>query len=66
MSDNLTERLAAFALETRFEDLPTTVVVEARRRFVDSLGCAVGALAEPAPTIARGSPDDSRGRLRWH
>jgi 2-methylcitrate dehydratase len=53
MPETLAERLAAFALETRFDDLPTTVVVEARRRLLDSLGCAVGALAEPAPTIAR-------------
>src|SRR4051794_39084591 len=53
MSDTLAERLAAFALETRFEDLPQTVVAEARRRLLDSLACAAGALDEPAPTIAR-------------
>ncbi len=53
MSDTLADRLAAFALGTRFEDLPEAVVVEARRRLLDSLGCAVGALEEPAPTIAR-------------
>ncbi len=53
MSDNLAERLAAFALSTRFEDMPETVVVEARRRLLDTLGCAAGALEEPAPTIAR-------------
>ena len=53
MSETLAERMASFALETRFEELPTNVVVEARRRLLDSLGCAVGALAEPAPTIVR-------------
>jgi 2-methylcitrate dehydratase len=53
MSDTLAERLAAFALETRFEDLPSNVIVEARRRLLDAMACAVGALAEPAPTIAR-------------
>src|SRR5262249_3672718 len=53
MAGNLAQRLAAFALDTGFEDLPATVVVEARRRLLDSLGCAVGALKEPAPTIAR-------------
>jgi 2-methylcitrate dehydratase len=53
MSDTLAERLAAFGLETRFEDLPSIVIVEARRRLLDSMACAVGALAEPAPTIAR-------------
>ena len=38
MSDTLAERLVAFALDTRYEDLPTEVVVEARRRLVDALG----------------------------
>jgi 2-methylcitrate dehydratase len=53
MSGTLAQHLAAFALGTRFEDLPQTVVVEARRRLLDSLGCAVGALEEPAPSVAR-------------
>ena len=53
MSGTLAQHLAAFALGTRFEDLPAAVVVEARRRLLDSLGCAVGAIDEPAPTIAR-------------
>jgi 2-methylcitrate dehydratase len=53
MAENLAERLAEFAHATRFEDLPPVVVVEARRRLLDTLGCAVGALAEPAPVIAR-------------
>jgi 2-methylcitrate dehydratase len=53
MSDTLADRLVAFAMSTRFEDLPGAVVVEARRRLVDALACAIGALEEPAPTIAR-------------
>ena len=53
MSDTLADRLVAFALNTRYEDLPAEVVVEARRRLVDALGCAVGALDEPASSIAR-------------
>ncbi len=53
MPGTLAQNLAAFALSTRFEDLPAGVVVEARRRLLDSIGCAIGALAEPAPTIAR-------------
>ena len=53
MSDTLADRLVAFALTTRYEDLPREVVVEARRRLVDALGCAVGALDEPASSIAR-------------
>jgi 2-methylcitrate dehydratase len=54
MSDTLADRLVDFALSTRYEDLPDEVVVEARRRLVDALGCAVGALEEPASSIARG------------
>lgn len=53
MSETLADRLAAFALATRFEDLPGSVVVEARRRLIDAFGCAAGALREPAPIIAR-------------
>ncbi len=49
----LTDRLADFALGTRFEDLPAEVVQEARRRLLDTLACAIGALDEPAPRIAR-------------
>lgn len=53
MPETLADRLAAFALSTRFEDLPEGVVVEAGRRLIDSFGCAVGALHEPSSTIAR-------------
>ncbi len=53
MPEILADRLADFALSTRFEDLPTAVVVEARRRLLDAFACAAGALHEPAPTIAR-------------
>ncbi len=53
MPETLADRLAAFTLSTRFEDLPEGVVVEARRRLLDAFGCAAGALDEPAPGIAR-------------
>ncbi len=49
----LADRLAEFALGTRFEDLPAEVVREARRRLLDAIACAVGAIVEPAPEIAR-------------
>ncbi len=52
-AETLADRLAAFALATKFDDLPGPVVVEARRRWIDALGCAAGALGEPAPAIAR-------------
>ncbi|MGO9601477.1 MAG: MmgE/PrpD family protein [Isosphaeraceae bacterium] len=53
MAISLADRLATFALQTRFEDLPAEVVIEAKRRLLDTLGCAVGAMDEPAPLIAR-------------
>jgi 2-methylcitrate dehydratase len=53
MTETLADRLAAFALATKFDDLPENVVVEARRRLIDAFACAAGALDEPAPTIAR-------------
>ncbi len=66
MPEMLTDKLAHFALSTQFSDLPGAVVVEARRRWLDACGCAVGALHEPAPSIARtvakriqGTPDAS-------
>jgi 2-methylcitrate dehydratase len=53
MPENLAERLADFTLETRFEDLPRAVVIEAGRRLLDSIACAVAAIDEPAPAIVR-------------
>lgn len=53
MPDSLADRLAHFALSTRFEDLPLEVVNEAKRRLLDAFACAAGALAEPAPVAAR-------------
>jgi len=53
MAETLADRLALFALSTRYQDLPPEVVTEAKRRFTDALGCAAGALEDPAPQIAR-------------
>jgi 2-methylcitrate dehydratase len=61
MPETLADRLAAFALGTKFADLPAAVVVEARRRLIDAFGCAAGALGEPAPTIARRAAAAVRG-----
>jgi 2-methylcitrate dehydratase len=61
MPETLADRLAHFALSTRFEDLPEVVVVEARRRLADALACAAGALDEPAPGIARRAAATVRG-----
>jgi len=55
MPETLADRLAEFALTTRFEDLPEVVVAEAKRRLIDAFGCAAGALGAPAPEAARRS-----------
>ena len=61
MQTTLADHLTEFALKARFEDLPTEVVVEARRRLLDAFACAAGALAEPAPEIARRVASRTRG-----
>lgn len=61
MPDTLADRLAAFTLAARFENLPDAVVAEARRRLLDAFACAAGALGEPAPTIARTAAGRVRG-----
>ncbi len=52
MSDRTVERLASYAANLTFADLPAEVVHQTKRVLIDSLGCAVGALAsEPARII---------------
>jgi len=45
--DATTRRLARYAVQTRYEELPPQALHECRRRLIDSLGCAAGAVAEP-------------------
>jgi 2-methylcitrate dehydratase len=52
-SEHLANRLAQYAVGLRFEDLPAATVHEVKRRFIDSLGTAVGAMDAEAYTIAR-------------
>jgi 2-methylcitrate dehydratase len=49
----LANRLAEYAVKLRFEDLPAAAVHEAKRRFVDSIATAVGAMDADAYAIAR-------------
>src|SRR6059058_2506053 len=49
----LARRLADYACRLRFEDLPGGTVHEAKRRFIDSLATAVGAMGADAYAIAR-------------
>src|SRR6266705_3579448 len=50
---NLAQRLAHYAHNLRFEDLPAQTVHEVKRRFIDTLGCAMGAIPGDPCRIAR-------------
>src|SRR5215475_11840442 len=58
MKKTLAEKLADYTASLRWADLPPAVVHEAKRRMIDSLGCALGAWrAEPcamARSVAAG------------
>src|SRR5438105_10323726 len=53
MTQALANRLAEYACQLRFEDLPAPVVHETKRRFIDSFATAVGAMTSDAFEIAR-------------
>lgn len=53
MPRTLAERMTEYAQGLRFEELPVEVVHEAKRVFVDSLGCAMGAYNEEPVVVAR-------------
>src|SRR5213596_2382884 len=53
MKTTLAHQLASYASSFRFEDLSKEVVHEAKRRVIDSLGCALGAWNEEPCAIAR-------------
>ena len=49
----LAEQLADYAAALKFEDLPSAVVHEVKRRVIDSIGCAMGAWDAQPCAIAR-------------
>jgi 2-methylcitrate dehydratase len=49
----LANRLAEYACQLQFDHLPVSVVHEAKRRFIDSIATAVGAMPAEAYAIAR-------------
>src|SRR5438309_9265222 len=49
----LAERFARYAARLKFEDLPKEAVHETKRRFIDSIATAVGAMDADAYAIAR-------------
>jgi 2-methylcitrate dehydratase PrpD len=42
--NNLTQELASFAVKTKYDDLPVSVVREAKLLLLDSIGCALAAI----------------------
>lgn len=58
--DNTTAQLAAFAGGMRYENLPAEVIHEAKRRLLDTLGCAIGGYDSPPGHISRSLAAGSR------
>ncbi len=56
----LANRLADYAVSLRFDQLPAAVVHEAKRRFLDSIATAVGAMGAEAYAVAAAVPCASR------
>ena len=52
MPNNITGTLAKFSAELNFADLPDNVIHEAKRGFLDTIGCAIGALEVDKGSIA--------------
>ena len=50
---DLAERLSDYALSLRYRDLGGDVVLEAKKRVLDAVGCAIGAFKEPPIKAAR-------------
>jgi len=50
---NLSERLGEYASSLTYDDLGGTVIKEAKKRLLDTIGCAVGAYAEAPVKAAR-------------
>src|SRR5260370_16666983 len=53
MTQPLADRLANYTCQLHYEDLPAPVTHEAKRRFIDSLATAFGALDADAYIIAK-------------
>ena len=51
---SLSQELARFVVETKFEDLPGEVVYEAKRLLLDSIGCAIAGITSDTGKISVG------------
>src|SRR6266550_3975779 len=59
---NLAERLAEYSASLTYGDLGGQVVIEAKKRLLDTLGCALGALGErPVKVVTRLATEANRG-----
>src|SRR5947209_1147746 len=56
------EQLAAFAVRTRYEDLPEEALQQLKIRIIDALGCAIGALEGPPINMLRAQLEDFGGK----
>jgi 2-methylcitrate dehydratase len=66
--DTLARRIARWAAQLSFGDLPQHTLHEAKRRVLDSIGCALGAYRSDPARIARevaASASDSPGATVW-
>ncbi|HPA80378.1 MAG TPA: MmgE/PrpD family protein [Thermoanaerobaculales bacterium] len=59
---NVTRTIAEWAATTRYEDLPTEVVAEAKRFLMDSVGCALGGAQQHDVHLARAVLAEIAGR----
>jgi len=60
---NLAERLADYSASLRYGDIGSSVLLEAKKRLLDTLGCAIGASGErPVKAVSRLAGDGYRGR----
>lgn len=59
-----TQELANFVVTSRYADLPSSVVYEAKRSLLNWLGVAIGAAQHPTIDIARDTSRRSRERSR--
>ncbi|MDA4135374.1 MAG: MmgE/PrpD family protein [Thaumarchaeota archaeon] len=50
---NIAQRLGDYALSVSYKDLDEKVRLEAKKRLIDSLGCAIGAFRERPVKVAR-------------
>ena len=52
--EDITEKLAGFAAEVKFRDLPEQVTYEIKRLLLDTIGCALGGISTEKGSIAVG------------